>query len=69
MDAAPPIDRELTKVFQSKPWRRVFRAQLAASIVGTMQPPIGMYRPDYIARETLKVVDAILKEVGLNEPV
>lgn len=63
----PPtsIDSELKKVFQSKAWRQVFRAQLAAQIVPSLRVYPGAMSPQYRAREAVAVADAILAEVGM----
>ncbi|HEX3626686.1 MAG TPA: hypothetical protein VH280_14830 [Verrucomicrobiae bacterium] len=62
---AQPIDRELQKVFQSKPWRQVFRAQLAAQIAPALSAPAGVINAQHRAKEAVAVADAILQEVGL----
>ena len=62
-----PIDKKLSLLFQSKPWRQVFRAQLAATIASSNPAPTGIIKPDYLAKESVKVADAILAEVGLME--
>lgn len=62
--SAFPIDHELQKVFQSKAWRQVFRAQLAAQVA----PALGSGRilaPEIRAREAVRLADAILAEVGM----
>ena len=62
------MDTPLTeppKVFKPVPWRQAFRAQLAAQIAPSLPAPPGV-RPEYLARESVAIADAIMAEVGLT---
>jgi tellurite resistance protein len=69
METPLALDKELQKVFRSKAWLQVFRAQLAAQVAPALNAPVGMLKPEYRAREAVAVADAILVEVGMMPEV